>query len=141
MRKIFGLVCLIYSAMCFSHETVASSAALVGDWEGQRCQSYNDGTAMGTYNFNFKANGQLLTYIQYYDGWCTGSKGMVSQPVVTGSYEILSSTENNGQIIYEMSFHYSHTQDQSMTTKAIVSGNTLQLCRRGGTCSSYVRTQ
>ncbi len=141
MKKILGLVCLIYSATCFSNETLPSSSALVGDWAGQRCQSYNDSTTMGTYHFNFEANGQMFTYLQYYDAfdtWCTGLKGMTSKAVM-GSYEILSSTENNGKMIYELSLHYSHMPEQPMITRALVSGNTLQLCSSSGKCSNYLK--
>lgn len=139
MKKIFGLIVLFYSVACFSSESINPSA-LVGEWVGQRCQSYNDSTTIGVYSFNFKASGEMVIYIQHYEGSCAGTKGMISQ-VATGSYEILSSTENNEQIMYELSLHYSHNSEQPRLVKAIVNGNTLRLCRQSGYCSSYLRNQ
>jgi hypothetical protein len=62
LKKIF---LILISVLFFSETTFAAISSINGNWQGNSCRDYNDGSSYGTYNWHFIGN-KVRTYIQYH---------------------------------------------------------------------------
>ena len=85
----------------------ASESALLGDWKGSGCESYNDSTSFGTYNWNFTST-TVNTYIQYHSSFPCNDPTFQSN-ATNGTYQL--EKNNDGYSDYTLTIQLTHRSD------------------------------
>ncbi len=139
MKKKF--ICLI---ALFNIVTIAKASDDVAkildntDWRGSDCTSYGDGIFQGTYNFNFKENKQVESYLEYYDDYsCTKSSGK-TDPQVIGSYVVKSIKKDGNLFLIKLSVKMTHLRE-NVIFNIKLNDNKMQLCWDNRWCSNLVK--
>ncbi len=94
------LASLATSCLLLSFSYLAYASSIEGDWSGDNCDPYSDGSYYGTYNWVFSGS-SVSTYIQFY------KKPKCSQPLkksqqTKGIYEIVG---------HKLLLHLSHLEN------------------------------
>lgn len=108
------------------------------DWRGNNCTSYGDGIFQGTYNFIFKANNRVESYLEYYDDYiCTKSSGK-TDPQVIGSYIVRSFKKEGNNYLINLSVKMTHLRE-NVIFNIKLNDNKMQLCWDNRWCSDLVK--
>lgn len=108
----------------------AWSGGLVGTWEGVTCQTYNDGISWGTYNYNFKADNQVETFVQYYDDDACKTK-VSAEPQSKGNYTVTEQPAEGEDGEYHVRIFYSRWNGIKVC-KIVIKENTMTIYDHNG---------
>ncbi len=136
--KFMGM--LAFLSLTLSVHALESSVNLFdnNDWRGSYCSSYGDGLFQGTYNYRFKGNGQLESYIEYYTDLSCKTKTGYNDIQTQGSYKLKNTSYQNEWVIYDLEVKLNHL-NYLLYFKIKIKQNNMILCWDSSRCSNYVK--
>ncbi|MBX9838303.1 MAG: hypothetical protein K2X69_08280 [Silvanigrellaceae bacterium] len=108
------------------------------DWRGAYCSSYGDGLFQGTYNYRFKGNGQIESYIEYYTDLSCKTKTGYNDIQTQGTYKLKNMTHQNDWVIYDLEVKLNHL-NYLLYFKLKIKQNNMTLCWDSSRCLNYVK--
>lgn len=129
------LVCLQQNS--FSLNSVAELLDNT-DWRGTSCSSYGDGLFQGTYNYVFKENNRVESYLEYYDDYhCTKPASRTDAQII-GKYEVKSFTKDSQGYSISLAVKMTHLRE-IVTFNIKLNDKNMKLCWDNRWCSNLIK--
>lgn len=136
--KKFIILCSLFFMKVFANEFSINHLENT-EWRGTYCSSYGDGIFQGTYNYHFKENNQIESYIEYFTDLSCKTK--IDQRVdiqTQGKYKIKNSYTQNDWSVYDLEVKLNHLS-YPLFFKLKINKNNMMICYSSARCNSYVK--
>lgn len=108
------------------------------DWRGNNCSSYGDGIFQGTYNYIFKENNRVESYLEYYeDRQCTKLSGKTDAQII-GNYTVKFFKKEGDKYFISLSVKLNHLRE-AVTFNIRLAENNMKLCWDYRWCSDLIK--
>lgn len=138
LKKNIVIFCCLFFTKAYANDYSINKIDNT-EWRGTSCSSYGDGLFQGTYNYHFKDNGKLESYIEHFTDLSCKTKSTYENSIQTqGSYEILKKYTQNNFEIYDLKVKLNHL-NYFLYFNIKIKNNNMVLCYDSTRCSSYIK--
>ncbi|APJ04647.1 hypothetical protein [Silvanigrella aquatica] len=137
LRVIVTLLSLIFMKIYANNFDISEIEE--SNWRGTYCSSYGDNLFYGNYNYNFKKNNQIETYIEYYSDYrCKNKSGQWNDIQTKGNYKIKNLYFQNEWVFYDLEVNLEHL-NHPLFFQVKIKNNDMMICNESKRCSNYVK--